>query len=230
MSADSYTDYCTDLNGKKRYFKDIHGNVYDINHIPPGTVFEDLDLSCMKFTELPEVLTTCTVKRRFDCSYCIHLTSLKNLPKGVRILDCNNCWSLSSLEGCHDSVEVLICHDCHNLPSLKGISKKLRKLDCSVCWSIPDLKGCCSEVLEEINCCRCTSLESFEGCCSKALKSIYCRACCILCIPDCIPDEVIQGLSGGEIAMGRFSWLIKQNKNTLRAKLSAIKATFIHSR
>ena len=230
MDMASYTDYCTDLNGERRYVKDIHGNIYDINHIPPETIFEDLDLSCMRFTELPESLATCKVKRRFVCSHCINLTSLKNLPKDIKILDCSNCWDLSSLEGCHDSVEILICHDCHKLPSLKGISKNLRKLDCSVCWSIPDLKGCCSEVLEEINCYRCTSLGSLEGCRSKALKSIYCGDCCIFLIPDNIPDNAIHGLSDGEIAMGRISWGLGQTAKTLKTKLDQIKSAFTRSR
>jgi len=95
--------------------KDINGNLHSIYNIPEGTVFENLDVSGVDFTELPASLAKCTVLGCFDCHDCAKLTSIKNLPKGIKKLDCHNCKCLLSLEGCHKDVEVVNCFECFGL-------------------------------------------------------------------------------------------------------------------
>ena len=95
--------------------KDINGNLHSIYNIPEGTVFENLDVSGVDFTELPASLAKCTVLGCFDCHDCAKLTSIKNLPKGIKKLDCHNCKRLLSLEGCHKDVEVVNCFECFGL-------------------------------------------------------------------------------------------------------------------
>lgn len=187
-----------------RLCRDINGKLHDIYNIPEGTVFKDLDLSGMNFTELPASLANCTVKGRLICHGCTYLKSLKNLPKGVREVDCSYCDSLETLEGCTDSVETLICTHCNSLPSLKGCGKNVKKIDvscsisftsfdgcpenvkeinCNGCTALPSLKTCPRNV-EVLNISRCTSLPSLEGC-PPNLRELYCYGCSFTSLKGC---------------------------------------------
>ena len=94
-------------------YRDINGNLHNINNIPDGTVFDELDLSGMDFTELPD-LSKCVIKKLIirDCK---NLTSLKNLPNYIKEIDCSGCSSLTSLEGCPKGVKRINCTCCHHL-------------------------------------------------------------------------------------------------------------------
>jgi len=187
-----------------RLCKDIDGKLHDIYNIPEGTVFEDLDLSGMNFTELPASLANCTVKGRLICNSCIYLKSLKNLPKGVTEIDCSYCTDLNTLEGCSDSVETIVCRGCTSLPSLKGCGKNVKRIDvsystsftsfegcpegvkeinCNGCTALPSLKTCPRNV-EILNISRCTSLPSLEDC-PPNLKELYCYGCSFTSLKGC---------------------------------------------
>lgn len=120
---------------------DIHGNVYDINHIPAKTVFIHLDFSSMKMTEFPD-LSSCEVKRNFICFGCKFLTSLKGCPQKVEKIICSHCPSLISLEGCPKDVKSVCCLGCDNLKYIpdyipdeviKGLPKE-RIAECKANW------------------------------------------------------------------------------------------------
>jgi len=120
---------------------DIHGNVYDINHIPAETVLKDLDFSRMEITEFPD-LSSCVVKRNFICFGCKFLISLKGCPKEVEKIICSNCPSLISLEGCPKDVKEIDCFGCGNLKYIpdyipdeviKGLPKE-RIAECKANW------------------------------------------------------------------------------------------------
>jgi len=196
-------DISRDANNIK-LCKDINGKLHDIYNIPEGTVFEDLDLSGMSFTELPASLANCTVKGRLICNGCISLKSLKNLPEGVKEVDCSNCTALDTLEGCTDSVEAIVCRGCTSLQSLKGCGKNVKRVDvsystsftsfegcpedvkeinCNGCTALPSLKTCPRNV-EILNISRCTSLPSLEDC-PPNLKELYCYGCSFSSLKGC---------------------------------------------
>ena len=106
--------------------KDINGKIHSIYNIPEGTVFDNLDLSGMDFTELPD-LSKCTIKGKLDLRNCSNLTSLKGLPEGLRELNCSSCKSLRSLEGCPESVEEIDLSECDSI-SLEGCPKGIKEI------------------------------------------------------------------------------------------------------
>ena len=112
--------------------RDTDGNLHSIYNIPAGTVFDYLNLSGLDFTELPEVLSTCTVKSLY-LNNCTSLKSLKNCPKGVKRLEISGCTSLTSLKGCPDSVESIYCPFCTSLETLEGCSKNAKEISCYGC-------------------------------------------------------------------------------------------------
>lgn len=212
-------------NKNTRLCKDIFGNIYDVYHIPKGAIFQNLDLSGMDFAELPASLATCAVLGKFNCSYCVNLTSLKNLPQGFKVLDCSNCWSLTSLRGIPESVSMVICHDCRSLPTLIGLPPKLRSLDCRGCRSLPDFNGCNSEMLEEVLCSSCFSISSLRGIFSKRLRRIdfgLRPPVNLVEIPEHIPSEVVLGISPGEIAFHKACWGLNRELEKIKAKAIAL--------
>ena len=156
----------------KRIFRDINSKEYDIDSILEGAVFDKLDMSDMDFAELPEVLSTCTVRELNLCG-CEKLSSLKNLPNGVEYLNLNRCYSLFSLEGCPEGVKVLYCSGSH-ITSLKGLPESLKILICDE-THISSLKGCPKGV-EYINSSSCEFLTSLRGC-PRDLKELNCEGC-----------------------------------------------------
>jgi len=207
------------------FCKDIKGNLYDIYNIPEGTVFEELDLSRMDFTELPKVLSTCMVKR-LNISGCTYWNSFKNFPKGLEYLDCRYT-GITSLKGCPEGLKNLDC-SCTKIASLEGYPNSVEDINCSS-TSITSLKGCSKNVIH-VDCSGCTDLESLEGC-SKGVKSVFCYGCSNLkYIPAYIPSSAILGLSASKIAICKLNWLIKNKEAVLKDKLGIITSAFTHSR
>jgi len=197
------------------FCKDINGNVYNINDIPEGTVFDELDLSRMDFVELPEVLATCTVKKLY-LTGCTYWNSFKNFPKGVEYLDCRYT-GINSLKGCPaEALKKLDC-SCTSIDSLEGCPKSVEDINCSS-TRITSLKGC-PENVTHIDCSGCRDLGTFEGC-SKKIKNIICYGCeGVKSIPDYIFNKAIMGLSASKIAKGKLNWLIKNKSAASKAYL-----------
>ena len=128
-----------DSKQKIRLCEDIHGNVYDVRRIPPGTVFENLDLSDMDFTELPKVLSTCTVKGWFKCCRT-DISSLKNSPKVEGTIDVSGCKNFRSFYGLRKGAQWIYCAHCPSLNSLEGCYGGVRIVNCqdSAIKYIPD--------------------------------------------------------------------------------------------
>ena len=47
-------------------------------------------------------------------------------------------------------------------------------------------------------------------------------------IPTYIPTEAVKGLTKGEIAKCKLNWVLKQNKEAFKTKLSAITSALTH--
>ena len=206
------------------FCKDINGNLYDIYNIPEGTVFDELDLSRMDFTELPKELATCTVKR-LNISGCTYWNSFKNFPKGLEYLDCRYT-GITSLEGCPKGLKKLDC-SCTKIASLEGCSESVEDINCSS-TSISSLKGC-PENATHVNCSGCPDLETLEGC-PKGIRAVFCYGCSNLkYIPAYIPNSSILGLSASKIAICKLNWLIKNKEAALKDKLGIIASAFTHT-
>ena len=184
-----------------RVFKDVDGKEYDdITRIPEGAVFDELDLSGMDFTKLPEVLATCTVKK-FVLHECNNLTSLEGCPKGIERFSCSFCDSLTSLEGSPEGVKEFHCENCASLSSLKGCPKSVKELWCNHNLKLTSLEGL-PEGLEYINLEACANVTSLEGL-PKGLEKLVCANTGITSLKGC-PEEVKELFCGGCVSLTSF--------------------------
>ena len=141
------------LGGDKRNTGLIEqdGEYYNLFHLPQNFVLrDDLDLSNMDLTELPD-MSTVTVLGNFNCSNN-KLILLKGRPKEVAgNFDCS--WNqLTSLDGAPEKVEGNF--DCRNnqLTTLVGAPERIGGIfDCSE-NQLTSLKGAPKEVSGDFNC------------------------------------------------------------------------------
>ena len=116
------------------------GKTLDINHIIPGTVFEDLNMSHKDFSELPASLQNCKKVVDLNVSYS-KIKNFKNCPP-VDEIYAIGCKELESLEGCYEGVKKIHLDNPRNLKYIpdyipdyviKGISEA-KIAECKANW------------------------------------------------------------------------------------------------
>ena len=128
------------VHNPENYISHADSNTVDINHIIPGTVFEDLDMSHKDFSELPASLQNCKKVVDLNVSYS-KIKDFKNCPP-VDEIYAIGCKDLESLEGCYKGVKKIHLDHPRNLKYIpddipdhviKGISEA-KIAECKANW------------------------------------------------------------------------------------------------
>lgn len=120
------------------------------------------------------------VEKKFDCSDCNFLTTLKGAPRKVeKDFICSRCESLISLEGITSEIgKDFICDGCYNLISFRGLPDKIKgSLICHNCSALQSFEGSPKIVLGSIYCVLCNSLKSLEGSPEEVQGDFVCTFC-----------------------------------------------------
>lgn len=141
-----------------------------------GSVYAEDDITSLEHN----MFIWTHIDKRFDCSDCNKLTSLKGAPKTVgEAFVCSVCKSLKSLDGAPETVgHSFLCNNCRSLESLEGAPKEVGgSFDCGFCNRLESLEGAPKKVGISFDCSFCYKLESLEGAPEIVGDSFYCHDC-----------------------------------------------------
>ena len=192
--------------------KDVNNNFYDIRNIPENTVFERLNLYGCPANEISDSISTCKV---MDPSCC-------RIGHGLRRDINGNVQNvLKPSEGAVFQDLDMSFLDFREFPASLATCTVKGNLNLSGDGpdSLNTLKNC-PKVEGEIDVSYRIFIESLEGI-PEGVKKVICTGCPIKIIPEHIPDDAIEGLNKGQIAMGKARWRAKHS-NKIKDKFAPL--------